>query len=215
MAASTALALPGDAPTYERHRPEQTPLYALVEEHLPRFLESQTTFSLLPDCLAARFPGELDEVEAVVAHAEQAPSLAVAANALRRDPVELPGAKRWVERRVRLVHHVLRFVIGLLPEPLARCIAEVGAMRARLSDDDGAVWEIEPRPIRNKPRNPLRNYVTNNTTGTRYVDVRFHAWEARDGVPLGRCVPLDALVPAANPKPRMHGAKEAANEVLE
>ena len=39
MAARTALALPGHAPTYERHRPEQTPLYAVVEEHFPRFLE--------------------------------------------------------------------------------------------------------------------------------------------------------------------------------
>ena len=97
--------------------------------------ESHTTFSLLPDCLAARFPGELDEVEAVVAHAEQAPSLAAAANALRRDAVELPGAMRWVERRVRLVHHVLTIVIGLLPEPLARCIAEMGAVRTRLDTD--------------------------------------------------------------------------------
>ena len=39
MAASTAPALPGDAPPYERHRPEQTPLYAVVEEHFPRFLQ--------------------------------------------------------------------------------------------------------------------------------------------------------------------------------
>ena len=39
MASSTALALPGDAPMYERHRPEQTPLYGLIEEHFPRFLE--------------------------------------------------------------------------------------------------------------------------------------------------------------------------------
>ena len=39
MAASTAPARPGDAPPYERHRPEQTPLYALVEEHFPRFLQ--------------------------------------------------------------------------------------------------------------------------------------------------------------------------------
>ena len=115
--------------TYTRKTPRGT--------KIPRWYcrESHTTFSLLPDCLAARFPGELDEVEAVVAHAEQAPSLAAAANALRRDPVELPGAMRWVERRVRLVHHVLTIVIGLLPEPLARCIAEVGAMRARLETD--------------------------------------------------------------------------------
>ena len=97
--------------------------------------ESHTTFSRLPDCLAARFPGELDTLEAVVAHAEQAPSLAAAADALRTDAVELPGAMRWVARRVRLVHHVLSIVIGLLPEQLARCVAEMGAVRTRLDTD--------------------------------------------------------------------------------
>ena len=68
----------------------------------------------------------------MVAHAEQAASLSAAGDALRRDAVELPGAMRWVERRVRLVHHVLGIVIGLLPEQLARCIAEMGAVRTRL-----------------------------------------------------------------------------------
>ena len=97
--------------------------------------DSHTTFSLLPDCLAARFPGELDEVEAVVAHAEQAPSLAAAADALRRDAVELPGAMRWVARRVLLVHHVLTIIIGLLPEHFALCVAEMGAVRTRLGTD--------------------------------------------------------------------------------
>ena len=97
--------------------------------------ESHTTISLLPDCLAARFPGELDTLEAVVAHAEQAPSTAAAADALRPDTVELPGAMRWVARRVRLVHCVLTLVIGLLPEQLARCVAEVGAVRTRLGTD--------------------------------------------------------------------------------
>ena len=38
MASSAAPALSGDAPPYERRRPEQTPLYDLVEEHFPRFL---------------------------------------------------------------------------------------------------------------------------------------------------------------------------------
>ena len=37
-----------------------------------------------------------------------------------------PSARRWVERRVRLVHHVLSIVIGLLPDLLAQCVAEVG-----------------------------------------------------------------------------------------
>ena len=39
MVASTAPALPGDAPANERHRPEHTPLCALVEKHFPRLLE--------------------------------------------------------------------------------------------------------------------------------------------------------------------------------
>ena len=115
--------------TYARKTPRGT---RIARWYCP---ESHTTFSLLPECLAARLPGELDQVEAVVAHAEQAPSLAAAANELRRDAVELPGAMRWVERRVRVVHHVLGIVIGLLPEQLARCIAEMGAVRTRLKTD--------------------------------------------------------------------------------
>ena len=83
---------------------------------------------------------------------------------------------RRVERWVRLVHHVLTIVIGLLPDRLARCVAEMGVVRARLgtdiamrtlaaaqlvtttavtahtrarlSNDDGATWEFEPRTIR-------------------------------------------------------------------
>ena len=69
----------------------------------------------------------------------QAPSRSAAADALRRDAVELPGAMRWVERRVRLVHHVLTIVIGLLPQYLARCVAEMGAVRARLDTDTALV----------------------------------------------------------------------------
>ena len=115
--------------TYARKTPRGT---QIARWYCP---ESHTTFSLLPDCLAARLPGELDTLEAVVAHAEQAPSLAAAANALRPDAVELPGAMRWAARRVRLVHHVLSLVIGLLPEQLARCIAEMVAVRARLDSD--------------------------------------------------------------------------------
>ena len=115
--------------TYARKSPRGT---KIARWYCP---ESHTTFSLLPDCLAARLPGTLDELEAVVVHAERAPSLTAAGDALRRDAVELPGAMRWVERRVRLVHHVLGIVIGLLPERLARCIAEMGAVRTRLHSE--------------------------------------------------------------------------------
>ena len=115
--------------TYTRKTPRGT---RIARWYCP---QSHTTFSLLPDCLAARLPGTLDVLEAVVVAAEQAPSLSAAANALRPDAIGLPGAMRWVRRRVRFVHHVLILVIGLLPEHLARCVAEMGAVRARLDTD--------------------------------------------------------------------------------
>jgi len=94
--------------TYER----RTPAGTLIARWYCR--ESHQTFSLLPDCLAARLPGTLARLEEVVAHAERASSLMKAADHLRGYDVQLPGAMRWVRRRVRLVHHVLSVVIGLL-----------------------------------------------------------------------------------------------------
>ena len=97
--------------------------------------ESHTTFSLLPDCLAARLPGTLSDLEAVAVAAEGARSVEAAANALRPDAVELPGALRWVRRRVRLVHNVLVRVIGLIPDCLSGCAVLMGAVRERLASD--------------------------------------------------------------------------------
>ena len=108
---------------------------------IPRWYcrESHTTISLLPDCLAARLPGTLDDLEAVVVAAEGAQNLEAAANELRGpaddDAVELPGAMRWVRRRVRLVHNVLVRVIGLIPDRLGGCAATMGAVRERLGSD--------------------------------------------------------------------------------
>ena len=63
------------------------------------------------------------------------PRRSAASNALRRDPVGLADAIRWVQRRC-LVHHALLLVIGLL---LERCVAEVGAVRTRLGTDSALV----------------------------------------------------------------------------
>ena len=115
--------------TYERLTP---PGARIARWYCP---ESHTTFSLLPDCLAARLPGTLDAVEAVVVAAEGARSLEAAANALRPDGIELPGAMRWVRRRVRLVHGVLVRVVGLLPDRLAGCPATMAAVRTCLASD--------------------------------------------------------------------------------
>ena len=62
-----------------------------------RFLcrRSGRTVSLLPDCLAAHWPGTLAEVEQVVREAARAASLEEAANRLRTGVVKLTGRKRF------------------------------------------------------------------------------------------------------------------------
>jgi hypothetical protein len=85
---------------------------------------ARETFSLLPDCLASRFPSDLDDLERVVTHVEGARSIEAAADVLRPD-IELPSAVRWVRRRVCLVRATLILALTLL--------TEVGMAEARLS----------------------------------------------------------------------------------
>lgn len=125
---------PGGGCAFARHGTyrRKTPVGAQVARwYCP---ESHTTFSLLPDCLAARLPGTLTDLETVVAVIEQAPSLEVAAQRLRLD-IELPGALRWLRRRLAVVHRCLVVVIGLLPDLFAGCTATVSHFRERLSHD--------------------------------------------------------------------------------
>lgn len=91
------------------------------------------SFSLLPDHLAARFPGTLSEIEQVVATVEQAKSLEAAANQLRRDDITLASALRWVRRRVVPVRSVLRVLVGLLPQWLQGCAPTIVDVRRRLA----------------------------------------------------------------------------------
>jgi hypothetical protein len=80
--------------------------------------QSHQTFSLLPDCLAARLPGTLVEVESVVLAVEQAPSLWSAVDRLRPD-ADFPSAIVWTRRRVRAVRRCLRALRGLMPQTFA------------------------------------------------------------------------------------------------
>ena len=95
------------------------------------------TFSLLPDCLASQFPGDLDALERVVAHVDAARSIEAAADVLRPDIV-LPSAVRWVRRRLTLVRTTLLAVVTLLPDLLGGP-AHLGAVRAALHTDHALV----------------------------------------------------------------------------
>ena len=63
---------------------------------------ARVTISLLPDFLASRLSGTLDEVEQVVELAQGAGSLEAAAERVRpaavADAVTLPSALRWLRR---------------------------------------------------------------------------------------------------------------------
>lgn len=90
----------------------------------------QTTFSLLPDCLAAQLSDDLDEVERVVAVVEASTSVEAAADVLRPD-IELPGAIRWVRRRLGPVRAALVALVTLMPE-LAGCPPTLDALSSQL-----------------------------------------------------------------------------------
>ena len=113
--------------TYARKSPAGT---LIARWYCP---QGHRTFSLLPDHLAARFPGTLSEIESVVATVEQASSLEAAADALRSDPVTLASAVRWVRRRVGPVGGLLTVLVGLLPQFFLGCAPTICALCARLS----------------------------------------------------------------------------------
>ena len=75
--------------------------------------EGHRTFSLLPDFLAVRLPGELATVEAAAAAVKSARSLEAVADTLRGFEVTLPSALRWLRRRIRAVQDALDAVSRL------------------------------------------------------------------------------------------------------
>lgn len=115
--------------------PRQTPAgMRIARYYCPTAHE---TFSLLPDCLASRFPGPLDDLERVVAQVEAARSIEAAADVLRPDIV-LPSAVRWVRRRLTLVRATLVAVVTLLPDLLGGDV-HLGAVRTALATDHALV----------------------------------------------------------------------------
>lgn len=131
---------PGGGCSLARHGtyPRKTPAGVRIARwYCP---ESHTTFSLLPDCLAARLPGTLAELEEAVATAERSPSVAAAAGRLRASRSEPPGAMRWLRRRIQRVRRALSAVRGLMPERFAGCPPTILAFRDRLGTDAALVW---------------------------------------------------------------------------
>ena len=93
------------------------------------------TFSLLPDCLAAKLSSTLIEVETVVDAVEQRESsIEAVAEELRAD-IALQGAVRWVRRRVVAVTLAMVALKGLVPDVLSGVGATQGEVRVALKVD--------------------------------------------------------------------------------
>ena len=96
--------------------------------------DGHMSFSLLPDCLASRLSGSLIEVEDVLSEVQNSPSQEAAADKIRID-IELPGALRWMRRRIFLVKATLSMLIKLLPCLFADCHPSILSFQSVLNVD--------------------------------------------------------------------------------
>ena len=117
--------------TYRRVKPEGM---RVARWYCP---QAQTTWSLLPDCMAARLSGCLDEIERAVVAAESA-GVEATAQALRVEEVELSGALRWLRRRRRGVRAAVLALMTMLPGRLG-AVPELRALRAVLGTERALV----------------------------------------------------------------------------
>ena len=96
--------------------------------------DGHMSFSLLPDCLASRLSGSLIEVEDVLTKVKNSHSQEAAADHIRID-ILLPGALRWIRRRIFLVKASLSMLIQMLPGLFADCHPSILCFQSVLNVD--------------------------------------------------------------------------------
>lgn len=99
---------------------------------------SQTTFSLLPDCLASQLRGSLDTIEAALVTAQEV-GVAAAEQRLRLDEeVGLAATQRWLAHRRKGVGAVLRTLVTAYPDRLG-AVTDIRQLRLVLGTDRALV----------------------------------------------------------------------------
>ncbi len=95
----------------------------------------RVTFSLLPDCLASRFSGSLDALEATVVAVEESRAAGAtmeAAAAAVRPEVDVVIALRWVYRRLTPIRQAVRTLETVMPL-LAGAAGQLSSVRSKLA----------------------------------------------------------------------------------
>ncbi len=135
------------------------------------------TFSLLPDCLSSRLSGSLNEVESAILEVEKSSSQERAADKIRID-IELPGALRWIRRRLKPVQSSLAMLIELMPCLFSQCLPTICSFRSALCVEPVLVelrscadlyLHLLPPPVGFGPRIELKKFKKNHfqhKTGT-------------------------------------------------
>ena len=85
--------------------------------------------------MSARLPGTLKQVEDVIEEVEKSPSQEDAVLRIRLD-IFLPGALRWVRRRILPVRSALTMLIGLIPSMFSTCDPTLSSFRCALGVTD-------------------------------------------------------------------------------
>jgi hypothetical protein len=102
------------------------------------------TIGLVPDFLASRLSGTLDELEEAAAAAEGAASQWQAAEQARPHQGAFESAVKWVRYRIQTVRQLLRSAVGLVPELLG-CEPTLDAVGGRLGVDGGILRALRAR----------------------------------------------------------------------
>ena len=141
MAGGNALELPCTSERWVRDsRPRELPAEDADRASSGAFLlaAGHVTISLLPEFMAASFRGLLSEVEQAARAAEQAPSVAAAAQQLRPELNDERSAARWLRRRLSALKSGLSSLVTSVPE-LFGVAPTLSAVAARLAAAAGVL----------------------------------------------------------------------------
>lgn len=116
--------------------------------------DSHMTFSLLPDCFAARMPGTLDELEQTALLFEAGGSAQQVTDAVRENcQVEPGGKRRWSLRRLSVLLGCLTVLLPVLDFSFVRKPIQLSVLRDHLSTDRVLV-ELRRRCLNNLQKLP-------------------------------------------------------------
>jgi len=156
---------------------------------------------MLPDCLASRMPGTVQQLEQASLAAEQGKkqgSLEVQAQKLRTtshngEPIEPRSAVSWMMRRHHAVTLCLTVLITVMPQVFGSCVPTLASVGAKLSGVWGpcvlmGIRHVAQQGLLDKIPSPVgfsQSFVTNKACGSQGKERVFSSDHTARGVESG------------------------------